>query len=416
MPKKKQERRTYETGSYRRISDTKVRLEVSAGTGLGNKRIRPTKTVIAKNDREAERELKKFIQEIEGKSGENMTINALVDEYTELHVCGLADQTQRWYRETFRRIRGALGHVKLVDIKPAMIEKFYKALANPDQKPFWIERTKDKDGKEKEKPLKNGLEITTVMHHHRALSAALTWGYEKEYLATPVIDRVKAPSTGVTEERALTASERTAYLAALDLAAQRSAKAAGEEGVAASAMLSLFGRIALVMGLRRGELCGLRWEDIEYPVMHVRHSLQYIKDKGIILCDPKTPTSNRRLEMSTELIVLIKAWKKVQAAHALRNGLGGPEYIFERLTGGPLDPRNVSAKFSRIFKDASIEGAKLHSLRHTCATYLLAQGVPPNDVAAFMGHSSTKMTLDVYGHAQENAAANCTAVSSGLLM
>lgn len=408
-------KRTYETGSFTRISDVKVRLFVSAGTGLGNKRTRFTKTVNAKSDREAERELKNFAQEVAGRSGENITLNALIDEYLELHVSGLAEQTQRWYKETFRRIRGALGHTKLSEIKAVMIERFYKALANPEQKPFWIEKVKDKTGKEIEKPLKNGLDITTIIHHHRALSAVLTWGYQKEYLDAPVIDRVKAPSLGVSEERALTLEERPKYLEALDTAAQRWGKAAGTSAEVVSAMWKLIGRTALAMGLRRGELCGLTWEAVETPVMHICRGLQYVKGKGLVLCPTKTPTSDRWLEMPQELEAMFKAWRKIQAAHALKHGLGTPIYVFERITGGPLDPRKVSAQFSRIFKAAKIEGAKLHSLRHTCATHLLAQGVAPNDVAAFMGHSSTKMTLDVYGHAQAQAAAKCATAVADLL-
>lgn len=414
--KKPDERRTYETGSFTRISETKVRLFVSGGTGLGRKRARFTKTVTARTDREAERELKKFAQEVAGRSGDGMTLNDLIDEYTELHVSGLSEQSQRWYKDTFRRIRGALGYIKLDDIKPVMIERFYKAIANPDQKPFWTEKVKAKDGKVVDRPLKNGLGISTVHHHHRALSAVLKWGYAKEYLAVPVIDRVKAPAdTTGKAERALSDNERTTYLDALDKAAQRGAKSFGEDGPVYVAYLSLLGRMALVMGLRRGELCGLTWADIDYPSLHVCHSLQAIKGKGLVLGATKTSTSDRWLEMPEDLITILKSWRKTQVSHTLKHGLGTPVYVFERLPGGPVDPRHISAIFTRIFRSGGIEGAKLHSLRHTCATHLLAQGVPPNDVAAFMGHSSTKMTLDVYGHAQAKAAAKCTAAAASLM-
>ena len=87
----------------------------------------------------------------------------------------------------------------------------------------------------------------------------------------------------------------------------------------------------------------------------------------------KTITSDRWLELPAELIAQLKAWKAVQAQHVLQYGLGAPKYVFTNLDGGPRDPIHVSRFFTRIFARAKIENASLHTLRHTCATYLLAQ-------------------------------------------
>lgn len=411
-----EQRRTYETGSYTRIDENKVRLFVSAGTGLGNRRQRYSKTVIAKTDAAAERALKSFVREIEGRSAEQLTVNGLIDEYIELHVSTLSQQSQRWYTETFRRIRGALGHVKLIDLKPAMIEKFYKALGSEKSKPFWYETVKDKDGKEIKKPLKNGLSVATIGHHHRALAAALHWGYQKEYISVPIIDRAAPPSQKKTDKRALTDAERKAFLIALNEESARCAMSIRDsKRDVQTASWELFGRLALATGMRRGELCGLLWEDVIHPNVHVCHNLQSIKNKGLVLGPVKTVTSDRWLELPEELVAQLKAWKSIQAQHALQYGLGASKHVFTNLDGGPRDPVHVSRFFARIFKRAKIDNASLHTLRHTCATHLLAQGVPPNDVAAFMGHASTKMTLDVYGHAQKQQAARCTQAASALL-
>ena len=409
-------KRTYETGSYTRIDESKVRLFASAGTGLGNRRQRYSKTVVAKTDAAAERALKNFVKEVEGRSADQLTVNGLIDEFTELHVSTLAPQSQRWYADTFRRIRGALGHIQLADLKPGMIEKFYKALACETSKPFWYETMKDKDGKEVKKPLKNGLAVSTIGHHHRALAAALHWGYQKEYIATPIIDRASPPSGKKTDKRALSDAERKAFLVALDEEAARCAMSVKDaKRDVQTASWELFGRLALATGMRRGELCGLLWDDISYPKMHICHNLQSIKKEGLVLGSVKTVTSDRWLELPEDLIAQLKTWKSVQAQHALRFKLGTPKYVFTNLDGGPRDPVHVSRFFGRIFARAKIKNASLHTLRHTCVTHLLAQGAPPNDVAAYMGHASTKMTLDTYGHAQQQQAARCTMAASELL-
>ena len=90
--------------------------------------------------------------------------------------------------------------------------------------------------------------------------------------------------------------------------------------------------------------------------------------------------------------------------------------MFTTLDGGPRDPNLVSKFYAKIFRAAAIEGATLHSLRHTCATHLLQQGLAPNDVASYMGHSSTRMTLDVYGHAGQAMAQRCAAAAAQLLL
>ncbi len=180
-----------------------------------------------------------------------------------------------WYTDTYRRIRGALGHVQLTDLKPAMIEKFYRALASEKSKPFWYETIKDKDGKEVKKPLKNGLSAATIGHHHRVLAAALHWGYEKEYIATPIIDRVSPPSLKRTDKRALTDAERKAFLAVLDEEAARCAMSIKDsKRDVQTASWKLFGHLALATGMRLRELCGLALGRYHIPYSH---NLQSIK-------------------------------------------------------------------------------------------------------------------------------------------
>lgn len=189
------DRRTYSTGSYQKLENGKYRLFVSGGTGLGRKRVRRTKTVQARSDREAERLLKAFQAEIDALTNkEKMTVNAMLDLFEEDRLETTSIRTQEWYRETLRRVRAALGHMDLQELRPKDVHAFYRRIADPKSAPL--------DG------LSGGLSPTYVLHHHRALKAAMAWAYKNDLTDRNIMDKVTSPkSEPVREKRALTDEE-----------------------------------------------------------------------------------------------------------------------------------------------------------------------------------------------------------------
>ena len=154
--------------------------------------------------------------------------------------------------------------------------------------------------------------------------------------------------------------------------------------------------IAVTMGLRKGELLGLKWSDIDGDQLHVRRTLQPVGELA-----PKTESSKRTIRIPKATLAALDSWRIRQKEWRLKAGAqwNDQEYVFTTHIGTPLDRRNVTRWFAKILKDAKIAHHRFHDLRHTCATHLLRSGAKLADVSALLGHSSKAMTLDVYSHA-----------------
>jgi integrase len=162
--------------------------------------------------------------------------------------------------------------------------------------------------------------------------------------------------------------------------------------------------IALFLGLRRGEILGLSWSDIETAegtvVLHVRRQL--IRDKsGVQLVDLKTVGSRRVLHLSRPVVEMLERHRTRQEAEELVVGKrwnNEHELIFTSNIGTPLDPEAFGRTVPKICKEAGLGHWSIHELRHSCASLLVAMEVPLEAVAEQLGHASIRVTKDVYGH------------------
>ena len=118
------------------------------------------------------------------------------------------------------------------------------------------------------------------------------------------------------------------------------------------------------------------------------------------MLQPKTARSRRRVALSPEVVALLRAHRARQAELRLAVGPVWQEggWVFTRPDGRPLDPDEVTHAFARTIKAAGIAGVRLHDLRHTHASLMLAQGVHPKIVSERLGHASITITLDTYSH------------------
>jgi integrase len=157
----------------------------------------------------------------------------------------------------------------------------------------------------------------------------------------------------------------------------------------------------LSTGLRRGEALGLQWRDFneETGTLLVQRSLSR-EDGSLITKDTKTHKSRRAVNLPDPLIVQLKSHRARQ--NALKLNLGeawtNSGHIFTSSVGTPIDPRNLYREFQVICRDANIGKWHPHELRHSAASLMLAQGVKLQVVSEVLGHSSIRMTADVYGH------------------
>lgn len=155
---------------------------------------------------------------------------------------------------------------------------------------------------------------------------------------------------------------------------------------------------ALDTGLRQGELLALKWDSVDLPrcMIHVRATLTRDEDKKLVATPPKTPSSIRSVSLAKTTIELLKETEKTQMGS--KRGLSAWVFPNENDYGPTCKDGFLREEFQEVAKRAGVPGLSFHGLRHTHATMLAALGVNIKAVQERLGHSTTRMTLDVYSH------------------
>ena len=151
----------------------------------------------------------------------------------------------------------------------------------------------------------------------------------------------------------------------------------------------------LATGLRRGELLGLKWTDVDLDrgVLKIQRAIS--RQNGKVVEAPlKTKNAYRTLPLSADAIdVLMQQRRKT----------GNSEWVFPSPTGGPMSPDSVLHMLQRVLKRAGLPRIRFHDLRHTFATMALQNGVDVKTVSSMLGHYSAGFTLDTYAHVTTDA-------------
>ena len=159
--------------------------------------------------------------------------------------------------------------------------------------------------------------------------------------------------------------------------------------------------IAVVTGMRRGELLALRWSDIDFERSRllILHSVDFIAGYGYVEGKPKTAAGKRAIDLPAFLIEMLKQHRAQQAERREKaEGWEDRDLVFPNLSGGYLHPNHMGESFRGLLKDAGLPPMHFHDLRHSAATILLAQGVNIKVIQELLGHSDIAITLRVYGH------------------
>jgi integrase len=171
--------------------------------------------------------------------------------------------------------------------------------------------------------------------------------------------------------------------------------------VAAADRLHALWAVTLAIGLRRGEALGLRWEDVDLEAerLSVRHTLQRTRE-GLQFTSPKTQRSRRTVELTARQVVVLREHQARQAGEKREAGDRWREHglVFSTPIGTPIEPRNLNRSFVALRDRAGVRRVRLHDLRHTCATLLLAKGVDARTIMEILGHSAINVTMNVYAH------------------
>jgi integrase len=237
-----------------------------------------------------------------------------------------------------------------------------------------------------------GLSDKTILHYHRLMSVILqTAVYWQVIFANPC-DRVKPPKVERKEARYLDENEAAELLAALD----------GEPY-----QYQVMVKLALFLGIRRGELCGTVWSDVDYHTkcLHIQRSSLYCPDKGVFEDITKTYDSKRVIKMPDNVVELLQEYYKWQDERRKEVGSKWHECgrLFTTADGKPIHPDTVSGWLRKFIARKNLPDVPLKSLRHTNATLLIMSGVPLKTVSSRLGHSSPVTTSNIYSHAIKSA-------------
>jgi integrase len=265
-------------------------------------------------------------------------------------------------------IKPILGDIKLTELKPAHLQRFYTL------------------------KLEEGLSNSTVRHFHNIMHKALTQATRWGMVPRNVADLVTPPPLVRTVPVVWTRQQATQFLMHI--------KGSRYEGIFA---------LALSTGMRRGEILALQIRDIDWDkgTIQVSRSIQSISGRGLVVSEPKTEGSRRT-------IVVPRFALKILAEHIKRNE-DKSGFVFATSHGTPFSPRNILRFFSSAVEEAGLPKISFHKLRHTFATMHLAIGTNPKIIQEILGHKVIALTLGTYSHVLPGLQGEAAKVTDSLL-
>jgi integrase len=314
-----------------------------------------------------------------------ITVREYLEEWLEASAARVRPTTLVSYTLHVRRyIVPAIGAGRLQQLTPAMIDKMNAALLKSGRMP----RRKLAEGEKPPPP--QGLSPATVRRCGATLHKALRDAVRKKlipYNPADAVDlpRVKAGGDAPEDLRVWTRLQLDRYLAHI----------AGER-------LYPMWRLAAWTGMRRGEIAGLTWGDVDTDTgtLTVRRARVNVTSADVRESKPKTARGRRRVELDEETRVALAAWRERQEAErkAWQDTWSGDDLVFTLEDGTALRPDYLSRTFQARAARAGLPVIRFHDLRHTHASLLLAAGVPVKVVSERLGHSTVAFTMDVYQH------------------
>ncbi len=368
-PKNPDKKRSNGDGGVWQLETGRWRWEIVLGyaTKPDGTRSRKTKSGTAKNETEAKKAL--TLARADKERGmlatpDKVTVSEYLKNWLEGRAPRLAKNSVTSYAGLIRlHIAPNIGEKRLQALKPLDLRNLYTLL------------------------LEKGLSGRSVRYVHGLLYSAFKEAVRLEItyrnVAEAVTPEVPTENRNAKASQAWTADEAVKFLS-----------------VARGDTLYALFYIMLTLGLRRGEACGLRWQDInlEQRKLRINQTIVTIGGKATPSA-PKTKGSARPLGIPPELFEVLRLHRAMQAQLHLENGVS-PEtdYVFTTRTGTAIHPDNVNRSLERLCKVAGVRQVRVHDLRHTYASLARRAGVSLEMVSEKLGHARASFTGDVYVH------------------
>jgi integrase len=334
--------------------------------------------------REAQRSLATLVSEVS--TGRYVatptTFGELLDRWLDHVGDHLSPTTVREYRRLANKLlHPDLGSVPLRRMSTQRIDGYYRRLAH-----------------------ERGLSPASVRHVHAVLRGALGQAVRWGWLPVNPAATASPPRMRRREIQPPLISETRALLAAAE----------GQDSDFASLL-----RVLVATGVRRGEVCGLRWSDVDLiaGTAVICRSVASVAG-GTVVKDTKTHAA-RRLALDPETVIALEHRRERAEAMAsmCRCEIVRDAFVFSSNPDGstPLHPDTVTSGFQRLCRRVGLNGVRLHDLRHLHATQLLAAGIPVRTVSGRLGHANAATTLNVYAHFLDASDRQAADVMAGLL-
>jgi len=353
---------------YYDSANRRWKLAVELGPALGGRRQR--KIVSAKTAAEARVLARKVRDQLAAglpPVREEPTLAAYLQWWADVVLPGaVSEGSEETYCRLLRLyVAPSVGRLKLTELAPGHVTEMMRAMES------------------------RGLSASTRRAAKKVLGRALRRAMQEGLVLRNAARIADGPRLARTERRSLSATEARQLLQALH----------GERLGAAY-------EVTLALGLRRGEVLGLRWDDVDLdakpPLLRVRQQLQRRPGKGLVLTALKTPKSRRDLVLPPQVADSLRRRRAAQASERLAAGSlwTGAGLVFTTPAGAPVDPDNFRHRLAKLSQGAGLGAWTTHELRHSAGSLLFAMGVPMKVISETLGHSSERVTSEVYVHVQ----------------
>jgi integrase len=364
-------------GTIRRFNETtwqgRVTLGLDPGTGKQKQ-----KSIYGKTKAEVQRKMNEALHQVdEGIYTEpsRLTVGKWMDIWLDEYTGGIKEQSRDQYRSVIKvHILPALGNVKLVSLKPHMIQAFYNSLVR----------------EEKKNP-------KTVKNVHGVLRKALQQAVKLQYIPANPCQAVQLPKVQKKDIRPLTEAQVKDFLQVI--------RGSEYEDIL---------KVDLFTGMRQGEIMGLTWDRIDFKAGTILIDRQMVIDRnnsyGYAFATTKTDRA-RKIKPAPFVMDILKARKDRQrferetAGNQWNEGdFKGAGLVFTTALGAHYGKSTLYKNTVRFGEMIGVEGLRFHDLRHTYAVLSIRAGDDIKTISSNLGHSTITMTMDTYAHFTEDMA------------
>ena len=343
------------------------------------------KSAFTKTQKSALKQLHQLIdlyRDVDLTEDSRMTLGEWLDKWLdEYMIFTIRESTLDSYRGMVKnQVKPFIGNKQLASLTTADIQKFYNKIK--------------KEGRVREHPVHGKtLADSMVRSVHMMLHEALDMAVKERLLAKNPTNGTTIPKCNYPEKQILGDNQLETFLEAIR----------GQE------YWCDFFYMEVMTGLRRGEICGLKWQDIDFEEnkLQVKRSVSVKKGGGVNIGETKTETGVRCIEMPPSVAELLKNRKQTAITEWVFPAFLNPEQ--------PIHPQAAYRKLKVILKNAELPLIRFHDLRHTFATHATQGGVDPKTLAGILGHTNASFTLDTYTHVTSDMQKSASAIVGNMM-